>query len=355
MIADMESANQHIHLQSFIFMDDNIGTRIRELLIKKAAEGVEVRVIYDSVGSLKTKRRFFNEMSQAGIEVLEFSPVRIFRPTYKINYRNHRKILVIDGRVGYIGGINIADRYYDGGIYEEWRDTQIRVEGEAVFPMQSSFLLDRYFTINRHLTRRRKYYADIDIENIYRHKAATDIYSQFLTSGPDSDWSSIKGSYFSMITGASRRICINTPYFTPTESLMKAIRTASLGGVEVNLMMPARTDSTIIHYCSMSYIKELLRAGVNVYLFEKGFIHSKSISVDGEICMVGSANMDNRSMLHDFEVMSLIYNPQCAAILEEQFDKDISRCEKLSLQKWEKRGYKEKLYEGLARLVSPML
>ena len=355
MIADMESANQHIHLQSFIFMDDNIGTRIRELLIKKAAEGVEVRVIYDSVGSLKTKRRFFNEMSQAGIEVLEFSPVRIFRPTYKINYRNHRKILVIDGRVGYIGGINIADRYYDGGIYEEWRDTQIRVEGEAVFPMQSSFLLDRYFTINRHLTRRRKYYADIDIENIYRHKAATDIYSQFLTSGPDSDWSSIKGSYFSMITGASRRICINTLYFTPTESLMKAIRTASLGGVEVNLMMPARTDSTIIHYCSMSYIKELLRAGVNVYLFEKGFIHSKSISVDGEICMVGSANMDNRSMLHDFEVMSLIYNPQCAAILEEQFDKDISRCEKLSLQKWEKRGYKEKLYEGLARLVSPML
>ena len=136
---------------------------------------------------------------------------------------------------------------------------------------------------------------------------------------------------------------------------MKAIRTASLGGVEVNLMMPARTDSTIIHYGSMSYIKELLRAGVNVYLFEKGFIHSKSISVDGEICMVGSANMDNRSMLHDFEVMSLIYNPQCAAILEEQFDEDISRCEKLSLQKWEKRGYKEKLYEGLARLVSPML
>ena len=355
MISDMETANEHIHLQSFIFMDDSIGTRIRNILIKKASEGVEVRVIYDSVGSIKVKRRFFREMRQAGIEVLEFSPVRIFRPTYKINYRNHRKILVVDGRVGYIGGINIADRYYDGGVYDEWRDTQIRVEGEAVFPIQSSFLLDRYFIINRHLTRRRKYYSDIDVENIYRHKSETDIYSQFLTSGPDSDWSSIKECYFSMITGASRRICINTPYFTPSESLMKAIRTASLGGVEVNLMMPARADSTLIHYCSMSYIKELLRVGVNVYLFKKGFIHSKSISVDGKICMVGSANMDNRSMLHDFEVMSVIYNPQCAAILEVQFDQDISRCEKLSLPKWEKRGYKEKLYEGLARLVSPML
>ena len=355
MISDMETANEHIHLQSFIFMDDSIGTRIRNILIKKASEGVEVRVIYDSVGSIKVKRRFFREMRQAGIEVLEFSPVRVFRPTYKINYRNHRKILVVDGRVGYIGGINIADRYYDGGVYDEWRDTQIRVEVEAVFPIQSSFLLDRYFIINRHLTRRRKYYSDIDVENIYRHKSETDIYSQFLTSGPDSDWSSIKECYFSMITGASRRICINTPYFTPSESLMKAIRTASLGGVEVNLMMPARADSTLIHYCSMSYIKELLRVGVNVYLFKKGFIHSKSISVDGKICMVGSANMDNRSMLHDFEVMSVIYNPQCAAILEEQFDQDISRCEKLSLPKWEKRGYKEKLYEGLARLVSPML
>lgn len=355
MIADMESATQHIHLQSFIYMDDIIGTRIRDILVEKAANGVEVRLIYDSFGSFKAKRRFFKEMRNAGVEVLEFSPVRIFKPTHKINYRNHRKILVVDGRVGYIGGINIADRYYDGGIYEEWRDTQIRVEGEAVFPMQSSFLLDRYFTINRHLTRRRKYYADIDIENIYRHKAATDIYSQFLTSGPDSDWSSIKGSYFSMITGASRRICINTPYFTPSESLIKAIRTASLGGVEVNLMMPARSDSTLIHYCSMSYIKELLRAGVNVYLFKCGFIHSKSITVDGQICMVGSANMDNRSMLYDFEVMSVIYNPQCAAILEEQFDKDISKCEKISLPKWEKRGYKEKLFEGLSRLVSPML
>ncbi len=355
MIADMESATRHIHLQSFIYMDDDIGTRIRDLLVKKASEGVEVRLIYDSFGSFKAKRRFFKDMNRAGIEVLEFSPVRLFKPTHKINYRNHRKILVVDGSVGYVGGINIADRYYDGGIYGEWRDTQVRVEGEAVFPMQSSFLLDRYFIINRHLTRRRKYYADIDINNIYRHKADADIYSQFLTSGPDSDWSSIKECYFSMITGASRRICINTPYFTPSEALMKAIRTASLGGVEVNLMMPAHSDSVLIHYCSMSYIKELLRAGVNVYLFQSGFIHSKSISVDGEICMVGSANMDNRSMLHDFEVMSVIYSSQCATLLEEQFDEDILRCEKISLPKWEKRGYKEKLFEGLSRLVSPML
>lgn len=355
MIADMESATQHIHLQTFIFMDDDIGMRIRDILAKKASEGVEVRVMYDSIGSIKSKRRFFKEMREAGIEVLEFSPVRIFRPTSKINYRNHRKILVVDGRVGYVGGVNIADRYYDGGAYKEWRDTQIRVEGEAVFPMQSSFLLDRYFTISRHLTRRKKYYADLDFENLYRPKKGTDIYSQFLTSGPDSDWSSIMDCYFSMITGANRRICINTPYFTPADSLMKAIRTAALGGVEVNVMMPARTDSTLIHYCSRSYIKDLLKAGVNVYLFQSGFNHSKSISVDGEICMVGSANMDNRSLLHDFEVMSVIYSQKCAAIMEEQFDKDISRCEKLSLSKWKKRRTREKIYEALARLVSPML
>ncbi len=281
MIADMESATQHIHLQSFIYMDDIIGTRIRDILVEKAANGVEVRLIYDSFGSFKAKRRFFKEMRNAGVEVLEFSPVRIFKPTHKINYRNHRKILVVDGQVGYIGGINIADRYYDGRVFEEWRDTQIRVEGEAVFPMQSSFLLDRYFIINRHLTSKKvlcRYRPSKHPSSQRRNRYLLAV-SCFR---PDSDWSSIKECYFSMITGANRRICINTPYFTPSESLIKAIRTASLGGVEVNLMMPARADSTLIHYCSMSYIKELLGESMSISS-KVALATPKGIAVDGQI------------------------------------------------------------------------
>lgn len=355
MLKDINGAKKHIHLQSFIFKDDATGCIFKDALIAKAKSGVEVRVICDGAGCLGVKKRFFKEMREAGIEVLVFSPIHILMPTSKINYRNHRKILVVDGKIGYVGGVNIADRYYDGGPYKEWRDTQIRVVGESVFSMQASFLLDRYFIINRKLVRRKKYYPDFEITKPTDKIAQNAIYSQILSSGPDSDWATIMQCYFTLITGAKRHIYINTPYFAPTETLLNAIKIAALGGIDVNLMLPERADSSLIHYCSMSYITDLLKAGVNVYLFKNGFNHSKSISVDSELCIVGSANMDSRSMVQDFEISSLLYNSDCSKRLEEQFEKDITRCSKVSLTRWRKRHWFQKVKEAVSRLVSPLL
>lgn len=355
MLAVVEKAEKHIHLQSFIFYNDTIGNRFKDALMEKARSGVEVRVMYDSAGCWGVKRRFFKEMRSAGVEVLEFSPIRILMPTSKMNYRNHRKILVVDGKVGFVGGVNIADKYIDGGVYEQWRDTQIKITGESVFALQQTFLLDRYFIINRHLPRRKKYYPTIDtIDNDSPHSREA-VYSQIVSCGPDSDWSSIMQCYFTMITNAQKSIYINTPYFIPSESLLNAIRIAALGGVSVNIMIPERTDLLLAHYGSMSYVAELLRAGVNVYLFKPGFNHSKSISIDGALCVVGSANMDSRSMTQDFEITAVLYDEKCAQTIESQFRKDASHCTRLNLSKWEKRSRSQKTKEAVSRLVSPLL
>ncbi|MCK9625967.1 MAG: cardiolipin synthase [Bacteroidales bacterium] len=355
MLDSIKAAQKHVHLQSFIFEDDNIGIRFKDALIAKAKEGVEVRVMFDSIGSRKTKNKFFKEMIKEGVEVLEFSPVRFMMPTSKINYRNHRKILVVDGKVGFIGGVNIADRYCDGGVYKEWRDTHMKIIGESVFSMQACFLLDRYFIINQHLKRRKKYYPDFEITKPSEDISDTSYYSQVITSGPDSDWASIMQCYFTAISGAQNHIYINTPYLTPTESLLNAIKITALGGVKVSVMLPEKADSKLIHYSTMSYVQDLIKAGVDVYLFKNGFNHSKSISIDGKFCIVGSANMDNRSMNNDFEITSIIYNESCAQTIEKQFEKDILRCTHVSIIKWKNRDWKQKVKESFSRLVSPLL
>lgn len=358
MLSEVENAKHHIHLQSFIFYDDIIGSKFKNALISKAKSGVEVRVIFDSAGCWGVKNRFFKEMREAGVEVLEFSPIRILMPTSRMNYRNHRKILVVDGVVGFVGGVNIADKYIDGGVYEQWRDTQVRIQGESVFALQHTFLLDRYFIINQHLPKRKKYYPDFEKGRSGFTTSARDqrvIHSQIISCGPDGDWQSIMQCYFTMITNAQKSIYINTPYFIPSESLLNAIRIAALGGVSVNIMLPQRTDLLLAHYGSMSYMTELLRAGVNVYLFKNGFNHSKSISIDGTLCVVGSANMDSRSMTQDFEITAVLYDEQCAQTLQKQFCRDIPQCTKLSLAKWRKRPRAQKVKEAVSRLVSPML
>lgn len=354
MYNSINEAKSHIHLQSYIIEDDTVGNMFKELLISKAKSGVEVRLIYDDVGCWSLKKTFLLPMQEAGIELLKFAPVRIMTPTSKVNYRNHRKILVVDGLYGFIGGVNIADRYYNGGNFPEWRDTHIKITGESVSAMQSSFLLDRYFIINRQFNKRKRYFPINPSKNI-RIEGDYHIYSQIITSGPDSDWASIMQCYLSAITSAKRHIYIITPYFTPNETILNAIKVASLSGVEVNLMLPEKSDSKVAYWSSMSYATELLDAGVKVYLFRKGFNHSKVISIDGEFCIIGSANLDNRSLEHNFEITSIIYNSNCAQIVENQFRKDIERCRSLAGSKWAKRSVGKQIKEGLARLLSPLL
>lgn len=356
MYEEISKATQHIHLQSYIIEEDMIGKKFHQLLISKAKEGVEVRIMYDSVGCWSLSKQFINSLAQNGVEILEFAPVKFLTPTSKLNYRNHRKILVVDGIVGYIGGVNIADRYYNGGNFPEWRDTHIKIRGESVTALQSCFLLDRFFIINRQFGRKnKKYYPQPLIPNIELSPPIKRIYTQIITSGPDSDWASIMQCYFTAITMAKKRIFIVTPYFTPSESIVNAMKISSLGGVEVSLMLSEKSDTNIAQWGSMSYATELLEAGVKVYLFRRGFNHSKVISIDSEFCIIGSANMDNRSLEHNFEITGIIYNPEIALKIENQFIIDTDRCKSLASSKWAKRNISNKIKEGFARLLSPLI
>ena len=355
MYNSIEGAKEHIHLQSFILEEDSTGNKFKDLLIKKAKEGIEVRLMYDGLGGRNLSKNFISELKAAGVEILVFSPFRWLFPPLISNYRNHRKILVIDGNIGFLGGVNIADRYMDGGVFPEWRDTHIKIMGAAVHALQASFLLDRYFILNKNLKKRKKYYPDLDIEQKNNEYSDKKYYTQIISSGPDSDWSSIMQCYFTAITQAKDHINIITPYFIVSGAILNAIKIASLSGVKVSLMVPERSDTWLSHWGSMSYISELLRAGVKVYIFNNGFNHSKVLSIDKEFCIIGSANMDNRSFDQHFEITSILYDKEAAEIIEKQFKKDLNRCTLVHQSKWQQRPIKNKIFESIARLVSPLL
>ena len=355
----LRAARSSIHLEYYIIEDDPLGREIADILIEKANEGVEVRLIYDDVGSWGLSRHYIGRLRKAGIQVYPFMKVVFPWLTSKVNYRNHRKILVVDGHIGFLGGCNIADRYFDGGEFPEWRDTHVRIEGMSVMSLQATFLLDRYFILNKNLGRRRKYYPYVDAKDKELLAAGTAggnrYYAQILASGPDSDWAAIMQCYFTAITKARNHICIITPYFIPSETILNAIKITALSDVTVSLMIPERSDTWLTNWGTMSYISELIDAGVKVYLFKRGFNHSKVLSIDGEYCIIGSANMDNRSLEHHFEVTSVIYDPECARTVEDRFRKDLSRCTLVTKAKWNKRPLRNKFYESVARLVSPLL
>lgn len=348
-------ARNHIHLQTYILENDRIGNKFISLLMEKAQSGVEVRLMYDDVGSGGIGKSLRKQMKAAGIEVLVFSPVHFFMPMSKINYRNHRKILVVDGDTGFLGGVNIADRYYYGTEKGSWRDTQIKITGESVFSLQASFLLDRYFVLNHRLHYSKKYYPNIKIGKKTLSVQNKDVYSQIISSGPDSDWAGIMQCFFTAITSAQSRIYIGTPYFTPNSTILNAIKVAALGNIDVRLMIPQRGDSRMAHYGTRSYITELLEAGVKIYLFKEGFNHSKVISVDGKMAIIGSANMDQRSFEHNFEVMGVLYDSGCSARVEKRFEEDMALCEKVELEEWKRRSLGQKISESFYRLLSPLI
>jgi cardiolipin synthase len=310
------------------------------------------------MGSFSLKKQFRKELEDAGVEVLEFQPVGL-SPKALINYRNHRKILVIDGKTGFVGGVNIADRYYYGTSVGEWHDTHIKIKGESVFSLQACFLMDRHFIRSRKaksiIRFKKKYYPPLDIKGSDARIKGQHLYSQIISSGPDSFWSSIMQCYFSAITAAKKHIYIVTPYFTPCETILNALKISALGEVDVRIMLPERSDTKIAHWSTMSYISELLEAGIKIYLFKKGFNHSKVISIDGQMSIVGSANMDMRSFEHNFEVMAAIYNAECAGTIEQRFLEDLKQCRQITAGTWSRRGVSDKIKESFARLWSPLL
>ncbi|MFI3295945.1 MAG: cardiolipin synthase, partial [Rikenellaceae bacterium] len=323
---------------------------IGEILMEKARQGVEVRLLYDDVGSWKLKRSFISRLRKAGVRVHCFMPVVFPWLSSRMNYRNHRKIIVIDGKVGYTGGMNIADRYMQGTKkIGKWRDTHLRLEGGAVHMLQVTFVTDWFFATKENLFSL--------IENYLTNPVSIEggVSVQIATSGPDSNWASIMQGFFTLIARATHHIYISTPYLIPNRPILTSLKAAALSGVDVRIMLPENSDSRLAHWATRSYITELLEAQVKLYLYKAGFNHSKVICVDGSFCSVGSVNIDERSFNDNFEITAMIYHRETTLELERSFLKDLEQCYKPTLFQWNNRKHKDNIKEGIARLFSPLL
>ena len=348
IIEALNRAKFHIHLEYFIIKNDQIGNKIKDILIDKARQGIKVRVIYDSVGSWKLGKKFLNELREAGVEIHGFLPVFLPVLSRELNYRNHRKIIVIDGSIGFIGGINIGDEYLGKNPYLGfWRDTHLKIEGEAVYGLQNIFMMDWIFVTKERLEFNELYFPKL---NHYGEQLI-----QITASGPDSDWESIMQAYFSIIAASEERIWINTPYLVPDESVMMALKTAALSGVDVRIIIPNKPDHRTVFWASMANIEELLKAGVKIYKYTKGFIHAKILLVDGAIASIGTANLDIRSFQLNFEVNAFIYDKETVLRLEGDFLIDLKDSREVLLEEHLQRPLIEKIKESTGRLFSPLL
>jgi cardiolipin synthase len=347
LLEEIARARHHIHLQYYIFGEDEIGQKMRDVLIRKAKEGVIVRVIYDDVGSWNVKKAFFNEMRDAGIEVYPFLKVVFPVFTSKVNYRNHRKIVVIDGKVGFMGGMNICDRYIKGASWGIWRDTHFKVTGRGVHGLQSAFLID-WYVISKQLVKGKAYYP---VESIF-----SDNILQIATSGPTGQWRTLVQAILFCVMNAKKYLYIQTPYFLPTEGLNQALQTVALGGVDVRLMLPERSDTRTANMASHSFLDDMVRAGVKVYFYKEGFLHSKLMVMDDELACIGSSNFDFRSFEHNFEINAFVYQRTFALQMKDMFMDDLeSHCEQVIPAQWLKRPLPKRLAESFMRLFSPLL
>lgn len=346
---DLDRAKLHIHLESYIFEDDEVFDRLAETLIRRRSEGLDVRIIYDYLGSYDMPSKRWLALQQAGIQVYPFLPVKLPLLSSTVNYRNHRKICIIDNHIGYIGGMNFAKRYKDGDALGKWRDTHLRIVGQAVSALQTGFLMD-WYSVSRRVVHVERFFP----KHIPSKQTAQGL-SQFIFGGPLDDYRSIEQALVSLILQAKRYIRIQTPYFLPTESLYNALVTAVLSGISVELMIPKRGDSRLTMLAVDSYLAALMEAGVQVYRYSEGFIHSKVLIADDELLSIGSANMDFRSLEHNFEVLGILYDKHLAKEMNSIYDKDIQHSEALDPQAWALRSPLRRLAESSIRLFAPLL
>lgn len=351
LLQAISRARHHIHLETYIFDDDPLGRLIADALIQKAKEGVEIRVIYDDVGCWRVPSAFFERMKKAGIDVCAFMPVKFPAFTSKVNYRNHRKVCVIDGIEGFTGGINIALRYVKGmrnGTLP-WRDTHMRLRGSIVYALQRAFLVDWYF-VDRTLVTNRKYYPPMP------WKISNDCLAQMVTSSPIAPWPDIMQGYVRILLEAKSYVYMESPYFLPTEPVLFAMRTAALAGVDVRLMVPRHSDSHLLEWASLSYVVETLASGVKIKLYEGGFNHSKLLVADDEVSTCGSTNIDFRSFENNFESNVFFYDRQMALRIKELYMADEAQSVDFNdVDTLRHRPYLHRLTESLFRLLAPLL
>lgn len=349
LLRDIAKAKHHIHLETYIICNDPLGRLIADALIDKAKNGVEVRFIYDDVGCWNVPNSFFERMRSAGVDAHAFMPVKFPAFTSKVNYRNHRKLCVIDGKVGYIGGMNIAIRYIKGTKNSAWRDTHLRITGLAVYGIQRAFLVDWYF-VDRTLITNRCYYPvqDNTINN--------NCIMQVVTSSPISQWPEMMQGYVRILLEAKKYVYMETPYFLPTEPVMFAMRTAALAGVDIRLMVPLHSDAKFVEWASRSYVQEAVQSGVKVYLYTAGFNHSKLLVSDDSLSTCGSTNIDFRSFDNNFESNVFIFDSEMAIRIKDVFMKDMKKCIKYEDYMRSRRlSFTHRLWESLVRLFSPLM
>jgi cardiolipin synthase A/B len=351
LINSIEAAQHHVHLMYYIVHDDGLGRRLVNALARKAQEGVQVRFLYDDVGSVGLSKELFKPLLAAGGEIAVFFPSYIPYLNIRVNNRNHRKLAIIDGKEGYIGGFNVGDEYL--GLdkrYGYWRDTHLLIKGSSVHQMQAQFMMDWDIASTNKLTNVR---ISNDFYPLIEKQGTVGI--QILASGPDNELEQIKNAYIKGIHLAKDSIYLQTPYFIPDESLLNAIKLAAMSGLDVKLMIPSVPDHKMVYWATYSYLGDLLEVGAKVYLYEKGFLHAKTMVVDGKLASVGTANIDIRSFKLNFEVNAFIYDSVTSHKLKQIFEEDMLYCRELTLSEYQNRSRIHYLKESLTRLLSPIL
>lgn len=344
----LEEAKEHIHLQYYIFEDGLLADKLLEVFERKVAENVTIRLLYDGIGSYSLSKKYLKKLKGIGVETAQFLPFKFGRFLSSLNYRNHRKIIVIDNKIGFTGGINISDKYLKGDpALGKWHDTHLKIEGEAVDFLNRTFVTDWFLASVKKV--------DLNTLKIYRtQKKYTSL--QIVPSSPDDDFDVMEQVYFSIINSAEKYLYIVNPYIIPNHAILQALITAALSGVDVKILMSSSTDIKLVDWCVRAYFESYLKAGIKIYLYEEGFLHSKVMLCDDEIASIGTANLDNRSLQQNYEAQVFVYDNELCRKMKSDF---LSDCDKSTLlsdyEKFKSRSWGKKLIEGFAKLLSPLL
>ena len=344
----LESATEHIHLQYYIFEEGSLADKLLEIFERKVAENVKVRLLYDGIGSYSLSRKYLGKLKKCGVEVAQFLPFRFGRFLSSLNYRNHRKIIVVDNKIGFTGGINISDKYYRGDPHlGKWHDTHLKIEGEAVDFLNRLFLTDWYLASKK----------KVDTSQFKITKTAkVGVPIQIVPSSPDDDFAVMEQVYFSIMNQAKKYVYIINPYIIPNHAILQSLQTAALSGVDVRLLMSSSTDMKLVDWCVRSYFESYLKAGIKVYLYPDGFLHSKVMIADDDIVSIGTANLDNRSLQQNYEANAIVYDAILCKKMKTDFLEDCSTSIILNdYHTFSKRPWINKLIEGMAKLLSPIL
>lgn len=352
VLKTLATAKAFIHMEYYDWENDVRGNQIKEILLDKIDQGVDIRIMYDDYASRKIKHNIVKELKNAGVEIYPVLKVKLTAFANRLNHRDHRKVIIVDGHTGFVGGINISDRYdnsIDTGLY--WRDTHIKLIGESVYNLQRHFLVNWNSCQENELTLNSKLFPPIP--KITQENR--QVISQIVAGGPIYPISNIMLTYFKIFTHAKQRLYITNPYFIPSDSILDALKQAAISGVDVRIMMPEKSDSVIVGAASKFFYNEILEAGVKIYLYKKGFVHAKTVVADGDLSVVGTANMDIRSFDLNFEIMSVNYGTALASELETAFFNDLNECREVSLKEWNSQSRFKFLLYSIARLVSAFL